>query len=274
MVARPTIDSGTELQRAFDILAKNWILALPTAIASLAALFFAVFLVASLVASVVGIGVGSEGRHLGAGAALFGIGTFAALGGFVAIVLISMLAQAVVVHGAEEAWVGRPVDLTASLGVAIARLPALIVAGIAIMLIMLVPIALSAVLIGIPLIVIVGFFLIYVLPAIVIGNEGGVAAIGTSFRLAKDNFGPSAVAAIGIFVAVAIGQAINVSLGHVPVIGWLAAFIVGGFSSAYAALVAARFYTLLTGAAVPSPYIDYGNAPIGGPPVVPPTPQQ
>jgi hypothetical protein len=270
MVARPTIDPGTELQRAFDILVKNWILALPTAIASLAALFFVVFLVASLVASVVGLGVGSEGRHLGLGAALFGAGTFSALGGFAAIVLLSMVAQAVVVNGAEDAWRGRPVDLAGSLGVAIARLPALVLAGIAIMLIMLIPVALSAILIGIPLVAIVGFFLIYVMPAIVIGNESGIAAIGTSFRLAKDNFGPSAVAAIGIFLAVAVAQAINVSLGHVPVIGWLAAFLVGGFSSAYAALVAARFYTLLTGTAEPSVTNVYPAPVIAGPPMVPP----
>jgi hypothetical protein len=274
MVARPTIDSGTELQRAFDILVKNWILALPTAIASLAALFFVVFLVASLVASAVGIGVGSEGRHLGLGAALFGAGTFAALGGFIALVVLSMLAQAVVVHGAEEAWLGRPVDLVASLGIAIARLPALIVSGLAIMLIMIVPIALSAVLIGIPLVVIVGFFLIYVLPAIVIGNESGISAIGTSFRLAKENFAPSAVAAIAIVLSLALGQAINVSLGHIPVIGWLAAFVVGGFSSAYGALVAARFYTLLTGSAAPSITNVYTAPTISGPPMAPPATEQ
>lgn len=271
MVARPAFDSGTELQRAFDILVKNWILALPTAVASLASLFFVAFLVASLVASVVGIGVGSEGRHLGLGAALFGAGTFAALGGFVAILILSTLAQAVVVHGAEEAWSGRPVDLAASFGVAIARLPALVVAGIAVMLIMLIPLALSFVVIGIPLVMLAGFFLIYVLPAIVIGNEGGIAAIGTSFRLTKNNVGPSALAAIAMILAVGVAQVINVSLGHVPVIGWLAAFLVGGFSSAYAALVAARFYTLLIGTAQPSAQSVYA-APMPGPPMVPPGP--
>lgn len=269
MAARPTIDSGTELQRAFDILVKNWLLALPTAIASLAALFFVAFLVASIAASVIGLGVGSEGRHLGLGAALFGAGTFAALGGFIAIVVLSMLAQAVVVHGAEEAWLGRPVDLVASFGVAVARLPALVVSGIAIMLIMLIPIALSVVLIGIPLVIVAGFFLIYVLPAIVIGNESGIAAIGTSYRLAKDNFGPSAIAAIAIILSIALAQAINISLGHVPVIGWIAAFLVGGFSSAFGALVASRFYTLLTGMAEPTVTAGYG-APIGGPPMIPP----
>jgi hypothetical protein len=274
MVARPTIEPGTELQRAFDILVKNWILALPTAIASLAALFFVAFMVASIAASVIGIGVGSEGRHLGLGAALLGAGTFAALGGFVAIVVLSMLAQAVVVHAAEEAWLGRPIDLVASLGVGVARLPALIIAGLAIMAIMLIPIALSFVAIGIPLVVIVGFFLIYVLPAIVIGNEGGIAAIGSSFRLAKDNFGPSAIAAVGIFLSVALAQIINVSLGHVPVIGWLAAFLVGGFSSAYGALVAARFYTLLTGRAAPSVTNVYTAPTIAGPPMVPPVAPQ
>jgi hypothetical protein len=272
MAVRPTIDSGTELQRAFDILVKNWMLALPTAIASLAALFFVAFLVASIAASVIGLGVGSEGRHLGLGAALFGAGTFAALGGFIAIVVLSMVAQAVVVHGAEEAWLGRPVDLVASLGIAVARLPALIVSGIAIMLIMLIPIALSVVLIGIPLVIVAGFFLIYVLPAIVIGNEGGLAAIGTSFRLTKSNAGPSALAAVAMILAIIVAQIINVSLGHVPVLGWLAAFLVGGFSSAYAALVAARFYTLLIGTAQPTEQPPAYAAPMPGPPMVPPGP--
>ncbi len=245
MSVQPAAGPFDQLQRAAEVLSKNWILALPTAIASLAVSVILVLGVFSLAAALF---VG----HAAAG----GLGSLAGLGtgGLILAVLLLLglllvvVSQAIVIHAAEDAWQGRPVDLAASLTAIMGRLPDLIVAFIISALILIVTLALCAVLIGFPLVFVAWFFLMYVTPAVIIGREGGVAAVQSSFRLARQNVGTSFIAFIGIVGASLAAAILNSIVSHIPLINFVAAFAIGGLAAAYSALVSARFYDIVRGA--------------------------
>lgn len=242
-MVKTQIEPAGELQRAAELLFKNWALAIPTAVVSLVIgiVFFVV--VASAVATVF-IG-GVVGGHLGAGlAGLLAAAPLVLLFAAVAVVLM-VLAQAIVVRAAEDLWEGRALDLAASLAAITGHLTPLIGALVLSFLVLLVPLALSAIVVGVPLVLIAAYFLMYVIPAVVLGGESASGALSSSFAIAKANVGPSIVAFGGILVAAIAGSVVNTIFAHVPLLNVLVAFAVGGLTSAYAALVAARFYTLL-----------------------------
>jgi hypothetical protein len=254
-MVKTAIDPPAELQRAASLLFKNWMLAIPTAAASLIIGIIQVFFIAGIFATaLVGGAVAGRGGA-GIAAILAALPLLAVF--FVVAVLLTLIAQAVVVHASEDVWEDRGVDLARSFSVALGRLAALIGAFLLVLLIMIIPIALCFVIIGIPLVLIALYFLMYVVPAIVLGNESPTGAIGASYRIARENVGPSLFALLGIVVAIIIGAIVEGLFGRAP--SWLqllVALIVGGFTSAYAALVAARFYTLLrpqTSLAAPPP---------------------
>jgi hypothetical protein len=233
-------------------------LALPTALASLILALVVIFgLVSVFGAAAAGYAVGGK---LGTAAGL-GTGALLALAGFAVGIVISCVAQAVVMRAAEEAWQGRPVDLAASLAAVAPRLADLAVALVLCFLIMIVPVALSFLFIGIPLVILAGFFLMYVFPAVINGGEGGMQAIKTSFRLSRGAVGPSAIAFLGIVIATLVGSAANGITSHIPLLNLVVPFAVGGLTSAYAALVSSRFFDLLSGR---SP--AYAAVPVASPP--------
>ncbi|MGH7757529.1 MAG: hypothetical protein ACREM8_14755, partial [Vulcanimicrobiaceae bacterium] len=230
-----------ELERAATLLSRNWTIALPTAIASLVVLFLVVIpIVAAVIGSIVSVGL----LHA-AGLPFVGLGALTVIGGICAAIVVTLVAHAAVIHAADDAWLERPINLPAAVGVGIARLPSMVIASIAGFLLLLIPILLSFVVIGIPLVLIAAYLLIFTLPAIVIDGRGGIDAIGVSIRMSMRHVGPSVVAAIGMWLAIGIGQVVAGTIGHIPLLGWAAAFLIGGLTQAYAALVAARFYVLL-----------------------------
>jgi hypothetical protein len=184
------------------------------------------------------------GGHGGAWAAV-SAGASTVAFAVVAMVLISTAAHALVLVAAHEAWAGRDPDYGAAFRLTIARFPALLVAAFATALLYAIPVALSFLLVGIPLLFVLGYFLMYVRAAIMIGGEDGITAIATSFRLASSKSGPSLVAFAGIIGAFIIGRIVDAATIHLPVIGLLTAFFVGGATAAYIALVEVRFYDLL-----------------------------
>jgi hypothetical protein len=250
-MVKTQIDPVAELQRAAELLFKNWALAIPTAVASLVIGIVCFVVIASAMASVF---VGSVvGGHLGAGlAGLLAAAPLLLLFVAASAVLI-VLAQAVVVRAAEDVWEGRPLDLAASLGAVTGRLVPLVGALALAFLVLLIPLALSAVVIGVPLVLVAAYFLMYVIPAVVLGGESASGALSSSFAIAKANAGPSIVAFVGILVAGIVGSIANAIFAHIPLLNVLVAFAVGGLTSAYAALVAARFYTLLRAVPPPAP---------------------
>ncbi|MEA2785217.1 MAG: hypothetical protein QOF71_1321 [Candidatus Eremiobacteraeota bacterium] len=232
----------SELEAAARILYARWTLALPTAFASLAIAGIIFFVIGAVIVSAVAA-VLMGGR--GAAIAAVGAGASTVVFSILVMVLISTAAHAIVLVAAHEAWAGRDPDYGAAFRLTLVRFPALLVAAFATALLYAIPVVLSFLLVGIPLLFVLGYFLMYVRAAIMIGGEDGITAIGTSFRLATSNAGPSLVAFGGIIGAFIIGRIVDAATIHLPVIGLLTAFFIGGATAAYIALVEVRFYELL-----------------------------
>ena len=168
-MVKTAIDPPAELQRAASLLFKNWMLAIPTAAASLIIGIIQVFLLTGIFATAL-LGGAVAGRPGAVIAAILAALPLLCVF-FVVAILLTLIAQAVVVHASEDVWEDRAVDLGRSFSVALGRLAALIGAFLLVLLIMIIPIALCFVAIGIPLVLIAFYFLMYVVPAIVLGNE-------------------------------------------------------------------------------------------------------
>jgi hypothetical protein len=236
-----------ELEAAARILFARLMLALPTAVASLAIAGIVFFVIGAIIVSVVAAILAGGGP---AALAAMGAGASTVAFSVIVMVLISTAAHAVVLAAAHDAWAGRDPDYGAAFRLTVARFPALLVAAFATALLYAIPVVLSFVLIGIPLLFVLGYFLMYVRAAIMIGGEDGIAAIGTSFRLTTSHAGPSLVAFGGIIAAFIIGRIVDAVTIHLPVVGLLTAFFIGGATAAYIALVEVRFYALLRGETV------------------------
>lgn len=245
MIARQ-FDPVTELQSAFTVLTKNLTLAaIPTAAAIIVCAVLVLTLVATGASALIASGLSDPTAigtavAAGIGSLLFGLGITLVIG-----IIVGLLAQAAVIAGSEAVWEGRPPDLGVGLRTAMERAGDLFIGGLLLALIF---IAISWTLVG-PLVL--AFLMVYFAPAVVVGREGGIAAIGTSWRMATQNFGPTFAAFAGIVIMAVIGGVVQAILGHLPILGWVAALLVSGFTAAYGALVAVRFYDLLRGGGMP-----------------------
>lgn len=239
------IDAVAELRAAAELLIARWTLALPTAIASFAVGLFVVAIVATVLVSALGAGV-LAGRPGGV-AALLGAGAITAAAGCVGLVLLVGFAQAVVIAASEDAWHGRSPDFGRAIGRALVKLPTLIALFVLMLMLALIPLVLSLVLIGFPLLLALGYFLMFALPAVIVGDESAVGAIASSFRLVRTNLGPALAAFIAILLATALGRIADAMFLHIPLLGLIVTFFVGGLTAAYSALVSVRFYDLLHG---------------------------
>jgi hypothetical protein len=245
MLVRTRIDVGAELQRAFELLQRRWVLAVPPAVASLLFAVFVVFVLFTVVAGLVGAGVlaanGGAGQPLGA---LVGLGSLSLLLVLPLLLLLAFVANALTVVAAEDAWEGRAPDFGRAFGVVLRKLPDLLVAGIAIFLLAIVPAILSLVGIGLVLLLVLGYLTMYALPAIVLGGESGLGALSASYRLVRSDWGTSAIVYAVMLGVVLAGQIANALMIHLPLVNFVASFAIGGFTTAYTALIAARFYAL------------------------------
>lgn len=243
------IDALAEMQNAFRVLLKNWVLAVPTALVSAIAGILALFMLAGAAAAAMAGGAlsGSDQTAVLAalGAAIPSLGLF-----LLVCVLLELLAQAVVIAGAERVWHGEPADLAHGFSKALGRLPTLfvffLIAFIAIL------ICTVVVFIGWIVGIVLAFLFMYTLPAIVVGDEGVGNALGTSYRLVRANLSPSLTAFVGILVVGLVSAIVSRIFLHIPVIGLVIQLIVGGLASAFGALVTVRMYDLLRGAGAPA----------------------
>jgi hypothetical protein len=241
VLVRP-IDPARELEAAARLLAERWTLALPTAISAAVGAAIAFFAIGAIIVGVLGAYL-AGGLQAALGALTTGALTFAVA--LAVIVVLSWIGHAVVVAAAHEAWAGREPDFSEALQLVLTRLPALLTAFVAIGVLALVPFLLCFVLIGIPLLLALGYLLMYVTPAIVIGGEDGLAAVRSSFRIAVHNGASSGIGYAGILGAFLLGRVADAMFVHIPLIGLVSAFVIGGLTAAYGSLVAVRFYELL-----------------------------
>ena len=251
MIARQ-IDAMAELKSAFDVLTKNFTLAaIPTVALVLIGCLFAIVALATGASALLSGGFNDPTilmSALAGGAFFFGIALIIAI-------IVSLIAQAAVIAASEAAWAGRQPDLGAGVGRAFSKAGELFLAGLVLAII---AIAVSWTFVGL---IALGFLMMYVAPAIVLGGEGAMAALGTSWRMSTQNFGPTAGAFLGLIVAGIAAGIINAILGHIPIIGWIGILVVYGFVSAYQALVIVRFYDLLRTAPAAPPPISSGPPP-------------
>jgi len=230
------IDPFAELESAARALGKNLPLAIIPAVGSL-------IIVAVCSLTAVGGGLWAMGAAaFGNWAALLAALGAMALGVLLTVVvavIVGLLASAAAAAGAQSVWQSHPPDLGADVGKAVSRMGDLLAAGF---LITLIAIAISWTIVG-P--VILSFFMLYVIPAIVVGGEGGIAAMGTSWRLATQQVGYTFAAFVGILAFSIVAAIASGIVGHIIVLGWLIAAIAWGLDVTFAALVSVRFYELL-----------------------------
>jgi hypothetical protein len=241
-VVVPEIDAGRELSDALKLLANRWTLAVPTAVASMLSAAIVFFAIGAVVVSVV---AGALIGHAAGALAALGAGAAGVAAAVFAIALLSYVAHVLVIAAAHDVWEGRDPNFGAAFQLTLQRLPALLTAFVLIGLMTIVPLLLSLVLIGIPMLFVLSYFLMYVTPAIVFDGQDGASAIRTSFRLVSQHSGPTVIAFCAILAAFFAGRFVDAFCVNVPGLGLLTAFVVGGFTAAYGALVKARFYVLL-----------------------------
>jgi hypothetical protein len=271
MISRPAFSPADELQRCCEMLAKYWILAVPPALASLLLVVVVFATILTVVGSALAGGL-LGGGHSEAGAGLgIGVGAVVGLAGMLLGFVALNVAQAITMHASLDAFADRRPNLGASFRAILPRLGDLTVSMLATFLIMLVPFVLCFVIIGIPLVLVAIFFLIYVQAAVIVGGENGIAAIQTSVRLASRHVTQTVILALGVIAASVVGSFANAFVVHIPLVNLVAGFAIGGLTSAFVAMATARFYDVLrdlppqsTAAYAPPPpppAADYGGPP-------------
>ena len=228
-----------ELDQTLEVFKKGWetlrenpVLVIPSLVALLIVLLLSVLLIGSAFGMMGGAG-GPPGAGMGrvgvmAGSALLVTG----LG-----VLLGMVAGGMTVAMAHDAIVGRMSSLGNGLAATQRRLADLIIASILASLVMMV---------GFTLFVIPGliaaFFLLFTLPAVMLGGENGTGALSASVKLVSAHLGETLLIAIGLLL-IGIGVVIvGAIFRFIPVLGALVGLILQAALAAYGAAVITAAY--------------------------------
>jgi hypothetical protein len=260
MIARQ-FDPVAELQSAFSVLMKNYSIAAIPLVALIVCftLFGTVLVVAGGTALLSGGFTDLSSNPMALVQVITASLAWFGLVGLVAFI-ISMVANGAAVAASESAWQSGTADVGGGFSRALAKLGDLVVLAIAL--------GFMCIVIGwtgIGLIAI-GFLMLYTLPAVIVGGESAFQAIGTSWNMATKNAGPTFAAFIGIILVYFVGLIVNMIIGHIPILGWIAQLVINALLSVYVSLVTVRFYDLLRGSGLPM-----ASATLAPPPP-PPTP--
>lgn len=244
MAVNRTFDPVGEATSAFQLVIKNWILAVPQLIVAVVAVVLALILGMGSIFAAGGLGaMMGRGGDTGAGlAALTGL-----LSTLWIIILVTgilgMIAYGATIVAANDAWTGRTVDIGGAIGKAMASFVQLLIFGI------IIGIACGILTITIVGPLILGILMMYGFQAIVLGGHSGVSAIGESYRLVTKNFGPSIIAILAVIVVYIASFVISMVLGIIPILGQIISLLVGALVGAYACAVVTRFYSLISSGA-------------------------
>jgi len=214
-------------QEGWTALRENPILAVPSLVALLIVALLNLLLMGSAMGVMgrPGLGMGSLGAF--AGTAVLSIGLS---------ILLSMLAGGMTVAMAHDALAGGSPSLGAGLAATQRRLGDLVVASI---------LASVVLVVGFMLFFVPGlvaaFFLLFTLPAVMVGGVGGVASLGASVRLVSARLGETVILAVGLLVIGLVVGVVGMLFRFVPVLGFLVALILQAALAGYAsaAIVAA-----------------------------------
>ncbi len=258
-------DPANELQRSAELLIKRPNLGFPMAITSavtIAAVFFTV--IGGLIA--IFAGASHERAALAFGEVLPSVAT-----AFVFIAAAYFFATLLTLCAVPYVLADVPIDWRGALALAAGRfwqfglLAALSAAATLVLL------PFCAILIGIPVLLALWYFLTYASAAVALDGQPALQAIATSFRIARTRVPETIVAWLGLIAAFVLGSIVNGVLGHVPFVNIVAAFVIGGFTATYSEVVRVRFYLALR-ANVPSTLTNgaFATTPPAPPPYVPP----
>jgi hypothetical protein len=245
MAVSRTFDPVAEATSAFQVVIKNWILAVPQLIVGIVAIALALIFGLGSIFAAGGLGaMMGRGGDTGAGiAALTGM-----LGTIWIIVLVAgilgLIAYAATILAANDALGGRPVDIGGAVSKSLGYIVQLLIFGIIM--------GIACVILAITFVgpLVLGILMMYGFQAIVLGGHSGVSAIGESYRLVTKNFGPSIIAVLAVIVAYIASFVISLVLGIIPIIGQIISVVVGALTFAYACTVVTRFYSLIQSGAV------------------------
>jgi hypothetical protein len=228
------MDGGRTILESFllglDLLRRYPLMIAPPLIAT-GALFVAGVL---LFGSAVGLFAagGLAGRGPGVAGAVLGSAFFIVL--FLAVaMLINLVSSGVVVVMASDALASRAPSLGGAFGRVMARLGDLVGASL-----------LSAVIVGLAAVfllvpgLIAGFFLLFVLPAVLLEGAGPMDSLRRSAALVRDHVGQALGLVAGMMVAGVIAWLGSMALHAIPVLGHLASIGLAGALFAYLTVVA------------------------------------
>jgi len=238
-----TSEAGSDVvghfQAGFDVVKRYPILMLPP-LAVHVILFLVLFFVWG---GTMGMGALMGGAMGGGhGAVAGGVAGFLA-GGFlfaVATILLSLIASGVVVVMARDALADREPAVGDALGAVIGRIVDVVIASILVTVL----VGLGMLLLVLPGLVI-GFLLMFTLPAVLLDGAGAVDGLKRSFAVVKANVGPVLGFLVGIII-VAVGAAIvGLIVRGVPLLGALAQAAINGALVSYVTVVGVRLYQAL-----------------------------
>jgi hypothetical protein len=261
MIARQ-FDPVAELQSAFSVLMKNYMIAAIPLISLI--LCLAVFAVAFAIGGGAALMAGAltdlNNNPMALVPILAGMAGWLGIAALVACI-IQFIGLGAAAAASDSAWRSGTADVSDGFTRALAKVGDLILYGIVFGIIV-------AVLIWTVVGAIAfGFFMLYAIPAIIVGGESAFQAMGTSWNLATKNAGPTFAAFIGMILAWFAVVIVNLIVGHIPVLGWIVQLALNALLGAFFALVSVRFYGLLRGTATATVVV-----PAAPPPPPPATP--
>ena len=163
------------------------------------------------------------------------------------LIVLAVVAHVMTLAAAQDAWEGRAPDFGRAFSVSLGRIPALFIAAILIALLAIVPLLLSFVGIGLLLLLALSFFMMYVTASIVLGGRAAAPRSVSPTAWCAPIPAPARSPSSPSSSSRSSAQIANSIVAHVPLVNLVAAFVIGGFTTAFSAVVSARFYNLLTG---------------------------
>ncbi len=227
-------ESTQVFQKGWATLRENLVLIVPPLIAFLIVLVLNYLLIGSIAVGMMGAMTGgSPGVRMGSIGAM--AGTALLIMGL--SIVLSMVAGGATVAMAHDALVGKATTLGSGFAAAQRRLGDLVVASI---------LASIVIMIGFMLFLVPGliaaFFLLYTLPAVMLGGTSGTGALSTSVKLVNSHLGDSLILAVGLLVIGVLVGIVGMIFRFVPVLGALVTVILQAALAAYAAAVIVAAY--------------------------------
>jgi hypothetical protein len=227
---------------AYDSLVRNPVLIAPPLAVGI--LGFALLLVVFLIvggATMMGVLLGGlrDGAEVMAVVGIAGFILAMLVFGFV-MALLWLLSSCMVVVMGRDALDGREPSLRSALAAVLERLWTVVVASSLVTLM----VGFGLLLLVIPGVV-VAVLLLFTMPAVLLDGFGAVAGMKRSVAIVRRHLGPVIGFVVGsllVLVGVAIGSWV---VGLIPVLGYLASFVLHGAALSYLTVVAVRFYRTL-----------------------------